>query len=1621
MAKKTPPRTDFDLGDLIAAGYHQNRQQESASDEPLVGPQTQRIMDGMPAKERGVTGALKDTAVQLAEGANSVLGAIPSLVAPHSRAANFFEKNADYWREAQSDDIKSRTQAASAAIDAADEDGVIAQVVEAARQYSSDPALAARFVVTNLPSLIPGIGAAKVAQAASLAKSARAAGVATKALGIGAKAKAAAAATTAGGLVNAGLNAGGARGDAFTEVKQAAIESGMSEAEAEDLALSKSVMPAVVGGIAGFVSGKTGIERSLFGAGTKKSAAKAATASIVSEMGGEQLEELAPKLATNLQAGEIDGRSLSKDVGRTMVETAIGAGPSSLMAGGVEAIKAAQERKQAAVTSAQASGGIASRAGLAANGHATVPPAAPTQAPVAPVAQTDPSAPVILAQQEIAAMRSAPELDEAETRRLQFLEENLGDPKTLAELYGMEYNPPPDPAAPPAQPDQATPPEAPATPAGVSASGESSAGPQVDPTTGEILGAPVEDEPASAGEPPQAPMFDEQGQVVPEHDPLAGRTDEDLKTQRLNALSGKVKRTINDELKRRSESAPPEPESGELDVSDTAPWRRNIGKAKKLADQLGINHKGMKLPALTEAIERASGTRKADVAGDITGGKIDNDWSSFSEQSGTLGIPRSEMPQIKAEHRGAMVNFLKGKGIEATPETIPSRAIKPTQAEFSPEKVKSAMDFTGGDRAIIVSADGHVVDGHHQWLAKREKGEPIKALRLDTNIRDVLDALKGMPSAQPEQTAATPGTELAVSDESGESKQFTSYANWINDGEIISPGMREQIAADERLDEGEADRLLAMADERDTPQATIQDYRDAKAEALAVSKSAPREVIDPSADTQVGKNAAGEVLYDRNDGQRYAIRNGRPDFGGDLSPVDDVDTLNLPKAIRAVAKGAKRGDVIESLLHDKTDPGIARYYADDEQPTPGYALPDDVNRAWRDSDGRFVEHPSFQPNARQQALMNVVEKELDAGVFYNKELRDRVAKVLGVSEEVLASNRAGVDGGDFGYDVYYARRAVESKRAEMASKKTREELALKPGDKLGSLVFNDFKLTTGVEVISVSENGRRASFKGKRGAATVTFESTVEAIKFAIDRAQERGKRKDGYAEFVAKKNGVAPTVSTPDAVSRGAISRVIVNSVGRDGLTNAERQATDTKEETNGTEAPETIQAEAQGQEEPAPADAVSTAPDVDTSPDARWRKNWAAARDTAESLGLPTKDGKRSLKLTELVPAIEAKLKQPDSNNEATPSADTSNVIGESANDSIGKQILRAKKTVMRLRTLAKAGDLSLEQKLERKDAVKKAEEALRKMRQNVFSAEDAANAAISAKDASLFAEHKELFPSVYAELAKSIGNPVKASPPASAPTPTPTDAGAPVTSTTLDATNMTPIAVHEALMNGHKLSRHGETVWVGRKTTGTVDSYVVMSKEDDGNMVFTKGPVGASRDIGWGKSEAAGKAVASWDFDTIPVLEAQVAEQDAMLDSVLERLAQQGQVTDGRLEQRRADLEAELEKTRARIRDKKMLATSESVAINDFIEGRRDDAPTVDEVKAEQGANLESIFAGLQADGEAKSQAEQKAAASQFASRIEQVEANFHDALIALMEAGTLKVNGQSAITEDNRACL
>ena len=130
-------------------------------------------------------------------------------------------------------------------------------------------------------------------------------------------------------------------------------------------------------------------------------------------------------------------------------------------------------------------------------------------------------------------------------------------------------------------------------------------------------------------------------------------------------------------------------------------------------------------------------------------------WQQFAPETGTLGIPRAEMPQIKAEHRGAMVNFMNARGVSHQAETgVSPDTLQPTQAEFSPEKVQKAADFKGGDRSILVSSDNRVLDGHHQWLAAKQAGKPINVIRLNAPVSDLIPLAKEFPSSTTE--AANP-------------------------------------------------------------------------------------------------------------------------------------------------------------------------------------------------------------------------------------------------------------------------------------------------------------------------------------------------------------------------------------------------------------------------------------------------------------------------------------------------------------------------------------------------------------------------------------------------------------------------------------------------------------------------------------------------------------------------------------------------------------------------------------------------------------------------------------------------------------------------------------------------
>lgn len=135
-----------------------------------------------------------------------------------------------------------------------------------------------------------------------------------------------------------------------------------------------------------------------------------------------------------------------------------------------------------------------------------------------------------------------------------------------------------------------------------------------------------------------------------------------------------------------------------------------------------------------------------------------SEWVIFPPESGTLGIPRAEMPQVKGEHRGALIAFLKAQGIDYTTHDMDAEAIKPTQAEFSLKKAARWGEVRDGvDRSVLVSSDGYILDGHHQWIAALAAGESVQAIEFNAPIKELLFAVHQFPSVQRSEGAASDG------------------------------------------------------------------------------------------------------------------------------------------------------------------------------------------------------------------------------------------------------------------------------------------------------------------------------------------------------------------------------------------------------------------------------------------------------------------------------------------------------------------------------------------------------------------------------------------------------------------------------------------------------------------------------------------------------------------------------------------------------------------------------------------------------------------------------------------------------------------------------------------------
>ena len=101
--------------------------------------------------------------------------------------------------------------------------------------------------------------------------------------------------------------------------------------------------------------------------------------------------------------------------------------------------------------------------------------------------------------------------------------------------------------------------------------------------------------------------------------------------------------------------------------------------------------------------------------------------------TGSLGVDRADMPQVSgtladgryapsSEMMPKFLDHLKAKGVAVTRERVPAGSLKPTQTTGDMRAVRGiAGSLAAGDMAdtkpALVSSDGRVVDGHHQWAA----------------------------------------------------------------------------------------------------------------------------------------------------------------------------------------------------------------------------------------------------------------------------------------------------------------------------------------------------------------------------------------------------------------------------------------------------------------------------------------------------------------------------------------------------------------------------------------------------------------------------------------------------------------------------------------------------------------------------------------------------------------------------------------------------------------------------------------------------------------------------------------------------------------------------------------
>lgn len=116
-----------------------------------------------------------------------------------------------------------------------------------------------------------------------------------------------------------------------------------------------------------------------------------------------------------------------------------------------------------------------------------------------------------------------------------------------------------------------------------------------------------------------------------------------------------------------------------------------------------------------------------------------------------LGINRKDMPQIASTDVNDFLRFVKKNGVKVERKAIDPSLLKPTQNQFNKSKIQGMMDYmqsgSYSPKAIIISKDNRVMDGHHRWLAHKELKTDMPVIQIGLDAEQLFDMMHRYPKS----------------------------------------------------------------------------------------------------------------------------------------------------------------------------------------------------------------------------------------------------------------------------------------------------------------------------------------------------------------------------------------------------------------------------------------------------------------------------------------------------------------------------------------------------------------------------------------------------------------------------------------------------------------------------------------------------------------------------------------------------------------------------------------------------------------------------------------------------------------------------------------------------------